>query len=191
MTAEDLYDVAKSGDWDRVLSTMSRDPLLAAACSRYVKPTSGWTFLHQAGYFGHELGVRALVGLGAALDARSKDRESPVDVAEKRGHRALAQLLRDAVQQELWAPLISPDVRPSSNAWHEAEPRRTQLGLMVAYGGKTIHIPPGARYYADSFERILVGWHGTFDPPCGMDGDPCIDAAAMGRRLAAELDRSA
>lgn len=187
MTVEDLYEVAKSGEWDRVLSTMSRAPAVAAACSRYAKPTSGWTFLHQAAYFGHELGVRALVGLGATLDARSQEGESPIDIAERRGHRALAQTMRDAVPHELWAPPVSSDVRASSSAWQEAEPRRTQLGLKVAYGGNTIQIPPGSRYYVDSFERILVGWHGTFDPPCGMDGYPCIDAATMARRLAAEL----
>jgi hypothetical protein len=188
MTDEDLYEVAKSGQWDRVLAAMSRDSTVAAACSRYVRPTSGWTFLHQAAYFGHEMGARAVVGLGGTLDARSKDGESPIDVAEKRGHNALAQLLRDAVQRGPWAPVASADVRPSSNAWREAEPRRTQLGLTVGYAGATIQIPPGSRYYVDSFERILVGWHGTFDPPCGMDGSPIIDGETMGRRLAIELE---
>lgn len=190
MTVEELYEVAKSGEWDRVLSSMSRDPAVAAACSRYAKPTSGWTFLHQAAYFGHELAVRALVGLGAALDARSQEGASPIDVAEQRGHRDLARIMRDAVQDELWQPPASTDVRASSSAWQEAEPRRTQLGLMVGYGGGTVQIPPGSRYYVDSFERILVGWHGTFDPPSDMGGYPCIDIATMARRLAAELPES-
>lgn len=138
MTAADVYEVAKSGDWNRVLSKMSRDSPLAAACSRYVKPSSGWTFLHQAAYFGHDLAVRALVGLGATLDARSQDGQTPIDVAERRGHQGIAQTLRDAGLDELWTPHASPDVRPSSNVWREAEPRRTQLGLMVGYGGKAI-----------------------------------------------------
>lgn len=190
MTAENVYDVAKSGRWDRVLSEMARDSVLSASCSRYVKPTSGWTFLHQAAYFGHELGVRAMVGLGAKLDARSADGQSPGDVAESRGHVALAKILRDAVPPEPWAPPESADVRPSSNAWREAEPRRTPLGLLVAYAGATIHVPPGSRYYVDSFERILVGWHGTFSPPCGMDGEPLVDGMKMARRLAEELGLS-
>jgi len=190
MTVEELYEVAKSGEWDRVLASMSLDPAVAAACSRYAKHTSGWTFLHQAAYFGHELGVRALVGLGATLVARAADGETPLDVAERRGHRALAQLMRDAVQDEGWAPPTSPDVRPSSSAWQEAEPRRTQLGLRVQYGGKTIEVPPGSRYYVDSFERILVGWHGTFDPPLGMAATPLVELATIRRRLAAELPES-
>ena len=190
MTADDLYEVAKSGDWDRVLSKMSRDSTLSAVCSRYVKPTSGWTFLHQAAYFGHELAVRALVGLGAALDARAQDGQTPIDVAERRGHRDLAQAMREAVPDELWKPHASPDVRPSSNVWREAEPRRTQLGLMVSYGGKAIPIPPGSRYYVDSFERILVGFHGTFDPPLDMGGYACIDIATIARRLGAALPES-
>lgn len=185
-----MYDVAKSGDWDRVLSKMSRDPTLAATCSRYVKPTSGWTFLHQAAYFDHDPAVRALVGLGSALDARSQDGQTPIDVAERRGHQGLTQSMRDAVPDELWKPHASPDVRPSSNVWREAEPRRTQLGLMVGYGGKAIQIPPGSRYYVDSFERILIGFHGMFDPPLDMGSYPCIDIATMARRLGAGLPES-
>ena len=187
MTVEESYEVAKSGEWDRVLTSMSRDPALAAACSRYVKPRSRWTFMHQAAHFGHELGVRALVGLGATLDVASQEGESPIDVAEGRGHRGLAQIMRDAVQGELWRPPASSDVRASSSAWAEAEPRRTQLGLSVAYGGGTVQIPPGSRYFVDSFERILVGWHGTFNPPSDMGGYPCIDATTMTRRLAVEI----
>jgi hypothetical protein len=35
--------------------------------------------------------------------------------------------------------------------------------------GGVVKIPSGARYFADSFERVLVGWHGSYDPPVGMD----------------------
>jgi hypothetical protein len=46
--------------------------------------------------------------------------------------------------------------------------------MAVAYGGAVISIPKGAVYYADSFGRVLIGWHGTYSPPRGMDGEPMV-----------------
>jgi uncharacterized protein len=46
--------------------------------------------------------------------------------------------------------------------------------MRVAYAGTVVVIPPRARYYADSLERILIGWHGTYDLPRGMDGEPMV-----------------
>jgi uncharacterized protein len=40
--------------------------------------------------------------------------------------------------------------------------------MKVAYGGGVVVIPLGAKYFVDSFERTVVGWHGTYDPPGGM-----------------------
>lgn len=69
---------------------------LAAACSRYVKPSSKWTFLHQAAYAGNEAAVRGLVRLGSRLAVKSKDNETAREIASKRGHTALASLIADA-----------------------------------------------------------------------------------------------
>ena len=46
------YEQAKSGNWDQVMSEWKEIPLLARRCSRYQRRSSGWTFLHQAAYFG-------------------------------------------------------------------------------------------------------------------------------------------
>ncbi|MCL2725102.1 MAG: ankyrin repeat domain-containing protein [Polyangiaceae bacterium] len=173
---ERLYALAKVGEWDKVLLELSGDLRLAAICARYQKPSSGWTFLHQTAYFGHEQGVRAFVGLGASLDVKSNEGETPADVAERRGHRDLSQSMHAAAKRATvsWKPPQSPELRPSSCAWEEAEQRRALLGLRAAYGGSVVVIPPGSRYYVDSFERILVGWHGTFNPPLGMDAESLL-----------------
>ncbi|WP_153306309.1 hypothetical protein [Desulfatiglans anilini] len=63
-TIEGLYKDAKHGNWEQVLSDWRRDPQLAQQCSRYQKPSSGWTFLHQAAYFGHEAACLELIRLG-------------------------------------------------------------------------------------------------------------------------------
>ena len=58
----------------------------------------------------------------------------------------------------------------SSSAWSEAIERGAARELSVAYGGGIVTVPRGARYFVDAFERTLVGWHGSYDPPSGMDG---------------------
>jgi hypothetical protein len=172
----ELYAYAKTGNWTKVLAARAGERELAASCSRYVKPSSGWTFLHQAAYFGHEDAARALVRLGASTTRRSKDRETPADVAERQGHKQLARLLRTAARtaDSSWEAPADPTLLPSSCAWSEGTERTAVRELRVAYAGGVVAIPPKATYYVDSFGRVLIGWHGTYDPPRGMDGEPMI-----------------
>lgn len=168
------YEMAKSGDWDRLLSDWANSPVLANRCSRYTKPGSSWSFLHQAAYFGNEQACRALISRGASVEALTHDSRSPAEVAEQRGHIELAAFLRHASigGGSLWAPPIDPDVVPSSNRWSEATEATAHTELFVAYGGGLVRIPKGSSYFVDSLSRVLVGWHGTFNPPCDMVGDP-------------------
>ncbi len=110
----ELYALAKAGKWDDVLSAMGEDRQLAVSCSRHVKPGSGWTFLHQAAYAGHALAARALIGLGANVEARGADGLIPMDVALSRGFEELATTLRGANAGGLWTP--SPDESSSRAA---------------------------------------------------------------------------
>lgn len=167
---ERLYPLAKAARWEDVWLALAGEHELAAACSRYVKPGSGWSFLHQAAHAGHEGSVRALVRLGASLALRTSDGETPVDVARKGGHDELARRMQRAAERSTgpWEPPAEPGLLPSSSAWDEGSERRAWRELRVAYGGGTVVIPAGARYSVDSFERVLVGWHGTYDPPEGM-----------------------
>ncbi|MFS2122648.1 ankyrin repeat domain-containing protein [Pseudomonas sp. Pseusp97] len=173
---EAAYQEAKSGRWKDVMALWADAPAVARRSSRFQKETSGWTFLHQAAYFGHEKACLELIRLGAAVSALSVTRESPAEVAEKHGHSNIVALLRRAHvdEESLWSAPSDPDVLPSSHAWNDATERRAAENLYVAYAGGTLEILRGSRYYVDAFERVLVGWHGTYDPPYGMDDMPLI-----------------
>jgi hypothetical protein len=178
---EALYTVAKSGNWEGIWIALAGEQELAAACSRYAKPSSGWTFLHQAAYFGNESAARVLIGLGAEVDPRDDGQSAPAakapptasEVARGRGHHPLADLLVRAVHggRGLWRPPTRADLLPSSSAWSEHVERRSWRELRVGYGGSCVVVPAGHPHFVDSFGRVLVGWHGTFDPPSNMNGD--------------------
>jgi hypothetical protein len=171
---EDAYETAKAGSWGELLEEWANSPVLLSRCSRFIKSGSSWTFLHQAAYFGHDRACRVLLGRGANVGARSKDLRTPADVATQRGHVAVGELLRAAAIDELWEPSLDPDVLPSSNRWGEATQAMSNTDVYVAYGGATIKIPKGTTHFVDSLSRILVGWHGTFDPPRGMDAESLL-----------------
>lgn len=169
--------MAKSGHWDRLLTEWANSEVLANRCSRYTKPVSLWSFLHQAAYFGNEQACRALISRGASTEALTSDSRTPADVAEQRGHCKLAAFLRNVSigkEDSLWAAPVDPDVLPSSNRWSEATEAVARTDLFVAYGGGLVRIPKGVPYFVDSLARVLVGWHGTFNPPCGMDGESML-----------------
>lgn len=174
---EVLYGAAKRGKWDEVLDLFMRDSKLAQACCKFSKWSSKWTFLHQAAYHGHERAVRVLITLGANALAASTEDGTAVDVAKRCGHERVAALLEAAAAtgSDIWTPVEDPRLRPASSAWNEAIERSALVRFRVAYGGAIIKIPQGSRYFVDSFERVLVGWHGTFDPPCGMDSMSMLD----------------
>jgi len=172
----ELYEAAKQGRWGLLISLFNELPRLAAMAARYRKPSSEWSFLHQAAYFGNEEAARILIRSGANLLREAKSGETPADVAQSRGHEALANTLRVAMRhgQRLWQPVDNPELLPSSSAWGESQPRVAESLLRVAYGGAVVQIPKGAHYFVDSFERVLIGWHGTFAPPSGMDGESMV-----------------
>ncbi len=169
-SVEQAYALAKQGRWDQVLSLWQSSPVFTGGCSRYQNPFSGWTFLHQAARFGHQTVCRELVRLGSPIGTLNYDDESAADVAKVHGHLLLAKSLRQACldNDSSWAPPRRPDLLPSSRFWEEAQERRASGPMRVAYCGGVVEIPGGARYFADSFERPLIGFHGTYDPPSDM-----------------------
>lgn len=172
----DAYEQAKRGSWTELLREWNEAPLFALRCSRYQKPSSGWTFLHQSAYFGNEAACRELIRFGASVHTKALDSKTATDVANEKGHLALAALLQRAGQgeQSLWLPPIDPNLLPSSGLWDEANERRAPKQILVSYANGVVKIPEGAKYFVDSFDRVLVGWHGTYDPPCGIDGESML-----------------
>jgi len=173
---ERLYGLAKAGNWTKLLAALVGERELAVACSCYVRTSSRWTFLHQAAYYGHEDAARALIRLGASTTSQSRDRETPAKIAEQRGHEELSRLLHSAAltARSSWEAPTDPSLLPSSCAWSESVKRTAVREMRVAYAGGVVAIPSRSTHYVDSFERILIGWHGTYDPPSGMDGEPMI-----------------
>lgn len=171
---ERLYAKAKAGRWEEVWAALAGETVLAGTCARYAKASSGWGFLHQAAYAGNEVAVRGLIRLGASLAAQSKELETARDVARRRGHAALADLLgrAEAGAGDLWRPPQNPLLLPSSCAWDNRAERRAWRELRVGYAGGCVVIKPGDRFFVDGFDRVIVGWHGSYDPPSGMEGEP-------------------
>jgi uncharacterized protein len=170
------YRMAKQGAWDELLAWWGAASVFAIACSRYRNAPSGWTFLHQAAYFGNEAASRELIRWGATVNAAAANRETPADTANNRGHDGLADLLHAAStgESDLWEAPSDIDLLPSSNHWDEAVTCHAAAEMQVAYGGGSVVIPAGTRYFADALGRILVGWHGTYNPPLDMGAYSCI-----------------
>lgn len=63
---------------------------------------------------------------------------------------------------------------PSSSRFGEATSVKADHDLEVDYAGGVVRIRRGDTYYVDKAGAVLVGWHGTYSPPCGMDGEPMV-----------------
>lgn len=164
INVERAYALARSGRWDAVLESWACDRALLVACSRYRRPGSLWTFLHQAAHFGQEPAIRVLIAAGASTAAEG---DTPAQAARRRGHFRIADLLDHAARgaEGLWQAPSDPGFLPSSSLFEEARERTANANMIIAYGGGRVSIPAGQRHHTDSFDRVLVGWHGTYDPP--------------------------
>lgn len=174
----DLLALAQGGNWRAVVETCSTDTLFCSTVSRHAVPGTGWTLLHQACQDGSFEGARMCISHGAAVSATAKvetEEVTPDVLAERAGHADLATKVRGARAGSLWAPVADPTLLPSSSAWRQASERTAKEAMTVAYGGGSVNIPVGGTYYVDDWDRVLVGWHGTFNPPCGMDGESMIE----------------
>ncbi len=175
MTSEEIYELGKVGQWTDVLSHFKQNPLCVGKAVRYVQKSSGWSLLHQAAYWGNHPAVAVCLKFGANLELLAKDSKTPIQVAADHGHAALSERMQRAVTGSLWKPVADdPSLRAASNKWCEHNEKMSKEDFKVGYAGGEVDIKIGDTYYIDSWGRVLIGWHGSYSPPCGMDGDPQI-----------------
>lgn len=95
-----LADAARAARWSEVLGVVREHPMLVN--SARLGGTSGFTPLHQAGYTGAPARVvKELLHRGAWRTLRNAKAERPVDVARRKGQRALLGLLEPVVASPL------------------------------------------------------------------------------------------
>ncbi|KAI9025637.1 hypothetical protein DFJ74DRAFT_665029 [Hyaloraphidium curvatum] len=179
-TPEALLDLGRSGRWEQVIGAFAADHTLGRRTARFADSKSGWTLLHEAARAGNEAAVRILIEHGADA-AKSSNFEPPRrearEVAEFYGHKALAELLDRALEgaASSWAPSPDPETWPASGAWKEARPVPVEENMAVAYAGSVVKVEAGTTRWIDEFGRTLIGWHGSYNPPTGMDGEPMVE----------------
>ena len=91
-----VADVGYRADWNALLALLRKHPQLANAVR--LEGSSHYAPLHQAAWHGAPLSATAgLVGNGAWRMLRNAKGERPIDVAERKGHRHLIDLLRPEI----------------------------------------------------------------------------------------------
>ena len=135
------------------------------------------TPLHAAAAAGHREVCARLLAAGAPFDARDGRGRTPSAWAARRGHKYLMSQAFDLERQaSAWARVFGHEdlagVRRLPLGRHRGEATRVKAdgAIGVEYAGGVVRIRPGDTYYVDKAGAVLVGWHGTYDPPCDMDG---------------------
>jgi hypothetical protein len=161
-----LYALAKSGHFDKIAAAFATDFTQACTAVRFVKPSSGWTILHQAAYWNSRAGATSAIAFGADVSHRNNEGHTAGDVARSKGFNELAEWIDSASEDHLWTVPAKP-IRPSSLREVKAS-AIADRDFDVGYAGGVVHVRKGNKYYVDAYGRVLVGWHGSFSPPRGM-----------------------
>jgi hypothetical protein len=169
------YTLARGNRWEHTSRLLALDPFVAHDVVNFRSRGSGWTFLHQAAHLGNEAMAKNLVALGANRKIKAKSGHTPRAVAQP----TVAAYLDSLDGSRWWKTSTSTVlVRRESHKWAEARACTAPKEIHVRYSSSHIAIPAGRRYYADARGRVLVGWHGTTNPPCDMSGYSLVREAA-------------
>ena len=100
-----FYSNGKEGNWKPVEQAMFNDYRFGGKIARYVRKTSGWTFLHQAAFWNDAHACKLFIRFGASTKKLSNDGETPIDVAQKAGYSNVVELLVNAANSSSWTPV--------------------------------------------------------------------------------------
>jgi len=92
-----LYEEAKCGEFEKVTYLFARNGgKFVAGAAQWAKPSSGWTLLHQAAFFGKASLCEQMVCAAGEKAAQlvAKDNTAPADAATQGGHSELAGKLK-------------------------------------------------------------------------------------------------
>lgn len=104
---EELADLAKNGEWERMFALLQEHPDVLSANSWRPSGRSLFTPLHQAAWHGAGLReVERLIERGAWRTLRTADGRRAVDIARGRGHDHLLDILEPAPLRELDEDLL-------------------------------------------------------------------------------------
>ncbi|WP_423382705.1 ankyrin repeat domain-containing protein [Burkholderia sp. LMG 32019] len=177
-TRHALADAARNGDWATMLELVAKEPALVNATR--LGGTSLYAPLHQAAYGGAPKAVVAeLLRLGAWRMLRDAQRERAVDIAARRGHRHLVDVLTP--QPRRFVP--DATLRAIQRYFHEMI-----LGRIAHLRVDALRLPelePLLELDAQA-ERMwfaVPGMYGGFDYALRTDGDAAMLVSASWSRV--------
>lgn len=174
-TIKDILQKGKEGRWDFVKECFdTSDGLFLRKLARKRDEHSGWSLLQWAARDGAADICYKLIGHGAQASLKDTPKDGHPDaLARDAGYEELAKSLSEALSSMIDAP-DDPSLIAASRLWENHTERTATELFKVSYGLRKIKIRTGIPYYTDCFGRVLVGWHGSFSPPRGMDGNSMI-----------------
>lgn len=167
---------AKAGDWTTVFATLDSDHWLTANQWR-LSSTSWFTSLHQAAYLGAPPQVvQGLIERGAWRSLKTAQGERPVDIARRKGHHHLVELLdvREPTQTEqhtfdAWGEHLAELIRLRTKDYDPVRFREVPTEVVALeslrslwfswpgmYGGFSISVD-GDKLVVDSWSRVSYG----------------------------------
>ncbi len=127
-TRHAVSDAARDYRWPRLLRLLERDPELLN--STRLDGPSLYAPLHQAAHGGAPVEVaKRLIAMGAWRTLRTARHERPVDIAVRRGHRHLFEVLEPVLVRDVPADVLA------QIEWHFHEVIRGRVERLVLKGG--------------------------------------------------------
>lgn len=161
-----LADAARAYDWPRALALLRENPALVNTA----RPDGDALFapLHQAAHGGAPRPVvDEIVGLGAWRTLRNGRGEIPADIAARRGHRHLAEILRPVLVR----PVADGDLARMQAGFH-ALIRERAADLVDRHALRLPELEPLREVESVRIWFAVPGMYGGFAYELRAEGEP-------------------